>query len=389
MRVRALARRRQGAFRDAMGELSFGAPSSPPALTSMHPNFLPRCGILLAALVSFSSLHAQTTVTVQCAADNTLYQTLTGDASNGAGASIFVGQNAFGSIRRAVLRFDVAAALPAGARVLTAQLNLNSVQTTVALPHPMTGHRLLQSWGEGTSVATGGGGGGGVATTNDATWLHRFWNTTLWTTPGGDFVATPSFTASMPPFGPFSSNLSRTAAEDVQGWLNAPATNFGWLLKTVNETLSSTAHRIDSRESLGLKPTLTVTYLLPGQNGFYGVGCPVGANNFSAAWVGAPIGGATVQISKSAGPAGSVGADFFTLSLDPVGLTLLPSCSVWLPLAEVIPGGAFFTDGAGAGSSSFQIPVGFPGYMINCQAAVLTNNALGFAMSNSALTVLQ
>lgn len=355
----------------------------------MYSTLSPRCGFVFAALASFATLPAQTTVTVQCAADNTLYQTLTGDASNGAGTGIFVGLNAFGSIRRAVLRFDVAAAVPAGAKVLSARLNLNTVQSTVALPLPITGHRLLQSWGEGTSVASGGGGGGGVATTNDATWLHRFWNTSFWTTPGGDFAATPSFTAAMPPIGSFSSDLSRAAADDVQSWLNTPASNFGWLLKMVNETLSSTAHRIESRESTGQKPTLTVTYLLPGQNGTYGVGCPVGAGNFAAAWVGAPVGGSTVQITKSNAPAGSVGADFFALSLDPAGVTLMPSCTAWLPFAEILLGGTFFTDGAGSGSSPFGIPVGFPGYMINCQAVVLTNNALGFVVSNSALTVLQ
>jgi hypothetical protein len=216
----------------------------------MHSTSWPRCGFVFAALASLATLPAQITATVPCAADNTLYQTIAGDASNGAGTGIFVGQNAFGSIRRAVLRFDVAAALPAGAKVLTAQLSLNVVQSTVALAHPITGHRLLQSWGEGTSIASGGGGGGGPATTGDATWLHRFWNTTFWTTPGGDFAATPSFTASMPSIGAFSTNLSRAAADDVQSWLNNPATNFGWLLKTVNETLSSTAHRIESRESV-------------------------------------------------------------------------------------------------------------------------------------------
>lgn len=348
----------------------------------------PRCGFVFAALTSFATLTAQTTVAVPCAADNTLYQSVNGDLSNGAGPGIFVGLTATGSIRRAVLRFDVAAALPAGAKVLSARLDLNVAQSTVALPIAMTGHRVLQSWGEGTSIAVGGGGGGAPATTNDATWLYRFWNTSQWTTPGGDFAASPSFTAAMPTLGAFSTDLSRAAAADVQSWLDTPATNFGWLLRT-NEQLPSTAHRLDSRESPGLKPSLSVTYLLPGQSGTWGVGCPGPLGNATAAWVGSPIGGQTMTIAKTNTAPLSVGADYFTLSLDPVGLTLLPSCTVWLPLAEVIPGGAFFTDAAGAGTSTLAIPPGFPGYMIDCQSAVLANTGLGFVLTNSALTVLQ
>lgn len=354
----------------------------------MYTHLRSRCTFALAGLIALAALPAQTTVTVNCAADNTLYETLTGDASNGAGTGLFIGLTALGSTRRAVLRFDVAAALPAGAEVLSARLNLNVTQSTSALALPISGHRLTASWGEGTSVASGGGGGGGLATTNDATWLHRFWNTSLWTTPGGDFAAAPSFTAAMPPLGAFTSADTREAAADVQSWLDNPATNHGWLLKT-DEVLSSTAHRVDSRESLGTRPTLTVVYMLPGQNGTWGTGCPVGAGNFTAGWVGAPVGGTTVQIAKSSGPASSIGADFFTLSLDPAGSQLLPSCYVYLPLLEVIPGSAFLTDAAGAGTSSFQIPAGFPGVLINCQSAVLTNNALGFVLSNAALTVLQ
>lgn len=355
------------------------------------PSLLRLPQLALAALTSLAALTAQTTVSVPCAADNTLYFSATGSLSNGAGVGLFVGTTATGAIRRAVLRFDVAAALPANAKVLSATLSMNVAQTTAFLPVAMTGHRLLQSWGEGTSNALGGGGGGAPATTGDATWVHRFFGSSTWTTPGGDFVSAPSFTGGMPSFGPFTTDASAGAAADVQAWLANPTGNFGWLLKANDETIASTAHRIDSSEiaTPATRPTLNVTYLLPGQNGTWGTGCAVGAGTFQAAWVGTPIGGQTMQIAKSAGPALSIGADFFTLSLNPAGAPLLPGCSVYLPLAEVIPGSAFLTDASGAGTSSLAIPTGFPGYLINCQAAVLTNNAVGFVLSNSALTVLQ
>jgi hypothetical protein len=340
------------------------------------------------ALVAAAALPAQTVATIPCAADNTLYETLTGDASNGAGTSMFVGLTATGSIRRGVLRFDVGAALPANAKVLSAQLRLTVAQSTVALPIAMTGHRLLQSWGEGTSVASGGGGGGGIATTGDATWLHRFWNTTLWTTPGGDFVATPSFTGQMPGLGQFTTDASRQAAADVEWWLANPTSNFGWLLRT-NEQLASTAHRINTREAASGRPELVVSYLLPGQVGSWGTGCLVGAQPFTASWIGTPSGGNTVTNGKFQGPPASVGADFFALAIDPAGLPLLPGCGAFLPLAELLPGSAFLTDAAGNAQTSLLIPNGFPGYLIASQSAVLTNNPLGFVVSNAALLVTQ
>ena len=73
-------------------------------------------GALLVALGSLTTLDAQTSVNIACAADNTLYQSTTGAVSNGAGTGIFVGTNAFGEVRRALLRFDVAAVVPANAK---------------------------------------------------------------------------------------------------------------------------------------------------------------------------------------------------------------------------------------------------------------------------------
>lgn len=347
----------------------------------------------LLALAASPALRGQTTVTVPCAADNTLYESIFGDASNGAGPSLFTGLNAFGSIRRAVLRFDVAAAMPAGAEVFAAQLDLYVTRShpSASQPVAITGHLLQVPFGEGTSIAGGGssgGGGGALATTGDSTWLHRTWPAPLWTTPGGDFAAAASLQAAMPANGAFSSKLSRQTADDVQAWVDAPAGNFGWVLRT-NETQSYTARRLASRESASNPPALRVTYLLPGQNGTWGTGCPVGPGNFSSSFVGAPIGGTTVQIAKTNAPAASVGADFFALALEPAGTPLIPGCTVYLPLAEVLLGPVFVTDGAGAGSSSLALPPGFAGQRLACQSVVLTNTPLGYIVSNAALTVLQ
>ena len=131
--------------------------------------------------------------------------------------------------------------------------------------------------------------------------------------------------------------------------------------------------------------------LLPGQVGTVGVGCPVGAGNFANAYVGAPVGGTTIQIAQTNAPVTSIGANYFSLDIDVVGAPLpVAGCTVYLPLAQpLIPGNVFVTSGAGAASSPFNVPAGFPGFLVNCQAAVITPNALGFVLSNSALMLLQ
>jgi hypothetical protein len=343
------------------------------------------------ALVAGAAL-AQTTVTVPCDLDNTLYQSPTGALSNGKGASVFVGMTATGQVRRGVMRFAVAGSVPAGSRILSATLSFDVLQSTSALPIPMDVHRVTRAWGEGNSIAggTSGGGSGTAATAGDATWLHSVFPGTFWTNVGGDFVASPSFSMPLPALGPGSSSLSAGANADVQFWLDNPGQNFGWLLKT-DELLSSTARRIASRENTGQKPVLTVTYLAPGQTATFGVGCPVGSGNFANAYVGAPVGGTTIQIAQTNAPVTSIGANYFSLDIDVVGAPLpVAGCTVYLPLAQpLIPGNVFVTSGAGAASSPFNVPAGFPGFLVNCQAAVITPNALGFVVSNSALMLLQ
>ncbi len=348
--------------------------------------FLALCGLLLATA---SVLTAQTTVSVPCNLDNTLYESATGNLSNGKGPSIFSGVTATGSIRRALLRFDVAGTLPANAVVLSAVVNLNVAQSTVFLPTPATGHRVLQAWGEGNSTASGPGGGGTSATTGDATWLHTFFATSFWTNAGGDFDAAPSFTLAMPGLGAGSSNPSEQAAADVQSWLNNPATNFGWLIKIANESVPSTARRISSRESASNRPTLTVTYLLPGQVGTVGIGCPVGSGTFQDAYVGTPTGGTTIQIVQTNGPVGTIGLNYLSLGANPAGVPLLPGCSIWLPLSQpLITGNLFLTDAVGGATSPFPLPTGFPGFLIATQAVAIDASPLGFTLSNAAVLVL-
>jgi hypothetical protein len=202
-------------------------------------------------------------VALGSSADNTLYEDAAGSLSNGAGTHFFVGRTGqtADSIRRGLIKFDVSSSLPPTATIVGVTLYLTMSQS-VAGPEPVELHRVTASWGEGSSIATGGEGGGAPAAAGDATWIHRFYSSTLWTTAGGDFVVTTSATTTVSNVGPYSWSAPGMVS-DVQMWLDTPSINNGWLLLG-NEATSSTAKRFDAKENAdsNARPMLVVTYLL-------------------------------------------------------------------------------------------------------------------------------
>jgi hypothetical protein len=191
--------------------------------------------------------------------DNTLYEydPTEGDQSNALGNHFFAGETAMGEPRRGVLAFDIAGNIPAGSTILGVTLSLNMSRTGLDTPRTVELHKLLADWGEGTSVAPGEEGDGAPATTNDATWRHRFFDTIFWTTEGGDFSGTVSASQSVGAVGVYTwSSLQMRA--DVQSWLDDPTTNFGWLVLG-DESDILTAKRFDTRESAS-PPVLTIVY---------------------------------------------------------------------------------------------------------------------------------
>jgi len=206
-----------------------------------------------------------TTISLTAVADNTLYESDTGALSNGAGQHIYVGKTgaiAGNKIRRAVVEFDLSA-IPAGSTINTATLTLNVSRSNNGA-QSVTLHRLLNSWGEGTSDASPGGEGDGApATTGDATWIHRFFNTQTWTIPGGDFAAVVSASQTINAVGNYDWTGAGLTA-DVQQWFADSATNNGWIL-IGNESTSQTAKELSSRQNAtpANRPTLTVDYSPP------------------------------------------------------------------------------------------------------------------------------
>ncbi len=216
------------------------------------------------------AIQAQATMlTVGASKDNSLFQDSLGGLSNGSGPTFFAGETGGGGIRRGLIEFDLGA-IPSGSAIDSVTLNLFLVQAQ-SFPADVGLHEVLAEWGQGISSAGNRGGGGASATTNDATWLHTFFNTSFWTNPGGDFDATASATAVVGAEGTTYHWLSTPLlVADVQGWVDAPASNHGWLLQG-DETQSSTAKAFATRENgtPANRPSLTVTYSLVPEPGAF------------------------------------------------------------------------------------------------------------------------
>ena len=198
------------------------------------------------------------TVALPAAQDNTLFYE--SNNSNGVGQHLFAGVNANFHPRRALLRFDLSA-LPANITVQSASLRLVMNQGPTSV-HDFRLHRVMESWGEGSSDAGSPGGTGAAPGSGDATWNHRFYNATTWSAAGGSYAATASATTQVTnATGAYTWSATPMVA-DVRAWLDNPASNFGWILRGADEAQSFTAKRFSSRENAALadRPSLSVTY---------------------------------------------------------------------------------------------------------------------------------
>ncbi len=220
--------------------------------------------LFLAAALPGAPLAADS-VTVPPAADTSIYEE-NGDASDAKGPGIFTGRNTLTAIRRAFVRFDVAAAVPAGSTIDGVRLDLVLLSGR-GNPVDVNLFRVTAAWGEGTSDAGSPGGTGAAATPGDATWTHRIWPGTAWATPGGDTAAT--FSARIPvqtALTTYSFGPTAAMQADVQSWLDAPATNFGWQVRADELQAAPSARRFGSRQSANAaqRPSLTITFTPPG-----------------------------------------------------------------------------------------------------------------------------
>ena len=216
---------------------------------------------LLLTCLTATSVYAEM-ISIPATRDATLIEDPDGALANGSGPALFAGRTnqTVNGIRRALIHFDVATALPENALIDRVSLYLylnkgNPQPTSTSL------HRVLSDWGEGASSSNGGGGAS--AQDHDATWLHTFYDYDYWVQAGGHFIPHASATRLVDETGPYTWSSTVSLVNNVRLWLHAPQQNFGWLVMG-DEDAAGSVKRYDSREG-NRPPVLTVEYHLPGE----------------------------------------------------------------------------------------------------------------------------
>jgi spore coat protein A len=213
------------------------------------------------------------TVILSAIKDNTLYEPVLQDAfalmSDGIGPTMFAGkvkdaknQANQVAVRRALLEFDIAGNVPAGASIDSVQLTLTCDKVGQNTNFEVRLHRALAEWGEGTSdTGNSRQGRGEPATPGDATWQHTIYPSQLWTNLGGDYATTASGTKPVGPVGNYVWGSSSGLVADVQTWLDAPSQNHGWVI-VADESVIQTTKRFATRENatIASRPKLVVNY---------------------------------------------------------------------------------------------------------------------------------
>jgi hypothetical protein len=223
--------------------------------------------------------------------DNAIFQSNVGNSAGGS-PGIHVGTNGQGSTRRGLIAFDLAANVPAASTITGTELTMyvgnapNTTGRTIGL------HKLSKDWGEGTAgssaLALNGTGAGFPAGPGDATWSHSMLGSAAWANLGstGDFNHAASATLAVG--GPEDTGhtwLSTAAlVSDLQSWLDAPASNYGWALVNANEGMNQSIKTFYSRSAtqnisgvanslnLSWRPTLTIAFVPPPTGDYNGNG---------------------------------------------------------------------------------------------------------------------
>jgi len=221
-------------------------------------------------------------ITIPATADTSLWQRQTNHNLGGSDLLPAGTIGADGPFRRSrmLVKFDLAA-LPANAVIEAASIYFRVVRAPDpekgSNNSPFAGRRSLKPWGEGDKSYTDPQTpmtSTQLASAGEATWTHRFHgnDATIWTPAGGDFedddfAEAPSFEFFMLAGHDrdYVAPLNATGLQDLRDWLADPGSNFGWVLKSEQENLPSTARQIASREYAvaGHRPQLTIVYSVP------------------------------------------------------------------------------------------------------------------------------
>jgi len=235
--------------------------------------------VTVSACCVFASWSYAVDVQIPAKRDNTIYQGQAdggppdSERSNALGPNIWSGKGANGNLKRSAIFFDCKSIIPAEATITSAVmvLAIDRAPAAPSGPSSVTIHRLVAGWGEGTSDASliDGGGRGTNATPGDMTLTHNFFNTSLWVTAGGDFVAGASAIATgvrWPAFSDFHPTNHFTSIgvleSDIQGFIDGTFPEYGWMVKG-DESVSISAKRYFSANTTNLAehPMLLVGFV--------------------------------------------------------------------------------------------------------------------------------
>jgi hypothetical protein len=183
---------------------------------------------------------------------------------------------------------------------------------------------------------------------------------------------------------------------DIQSWLDYPATNFGWLLKTPEA--ASDAKRFASREHLvaSERPRLVITFIPPASVATIGSGCSNALGTpLSFAATGLPvIGNAAFLLALNGAQPGAQGFVFVAQGLEPNPIAVGSGCFVYLNLSSVSqfitlglsPIGPLAFDQSGLATLPAPVPpdLGLLGLRFDVQGLAFDATAsLGFTLSNA------
>ena len=161
--------------------------------------------------------------------------------------------------RRALLRVDLSS-LPPGAVVESVSLELVVERSGGFFgDFDMGLFRVVRDWAAGFTLSPDTGGGvGGAPAIGDATWLSNRYGISLWDRPGGDFVEPATAVATAGVEGDVVQWSGTSLRDDVQGWIDDPGSNHGWVLISGIEGELQRAKRFFSSEASENRPRLTV-----------------------------------------------------------------------------------------------------------------------------------
>lgn len=193
------------------------------------------------------------TMVLQPVADTSLHEIF---PENNFGAFPFFhgGVSGKGTRTRGLLRFELAGVVPEGAEVTSATLAVEVVYAAPKTPvveEAFGVHRMLTPWGEGRKDDSAGMGGR-LAGDGEASWRYAR-KPEEWSVSGGepgvDYALNESAVAAVGDVGMYLFDSTAELVADVQAWIDQPEGNFGWMIRSVGETVEQSAKRFGSRES--------------------------------------------------------------------------------------------------------------------------------------------